>query len=237
MEKLGNFLWKIFSMTMVFVCHIGSDSAVAAPADDPKISEFFVSSDDVSRPTTIRLCPSGEYLSRCGNAVLGNYWLKGMTKTKNGAQIQTPNYLSDATDDVNTENLRKFFAHNETLTYTNSDSEIATVDPNTYKYYLYQILSNFCTDTEGKTSVHVCEKCPNNALVSASTVKEDSYDSGKILWDTWNVHTIADCYMNEFSDDTGTYVYVNNAVALENDTAGNNCYYSKTTNGSTLFYK
>ena len=74
-------------------------------------------------------------------------------------------------------------------------------------------------------------------MVAESTVQKDSYDSGKILWDSWNVHTIADCYMQEFNDDSGTYVYVDDRTESSSNTnEGMLCYYSTNVKGSYLYY-
>ncbi len=260
MNHFGNFLWKLFSVTMVFLCHIGPNNTFAESsttdeqtpptqyiADDPKMtSDYFVSTTEVGNriTRTIRLCPSGQYLSGCGDASFGTNLLKGMKKT---GDIKTPDYYSYdtvASDTIHMENLRKFFAHTEPINFR-SQTELSngnhifadeTVPASTYKTYLYQILSNFCTNKEGdKGDIH-CSKCPNNASVESSTVKEDSYKTTKLLWDSWNVHTIADCYMNEFSDEEGTYIYV--ADNVQNDTNGTKCYYTKNIHGtSSLFYK
>ena len=77
------------------------------------------------------------------------------------------------------------------------------------------------------------------STIARSTVEEDTYCTGKILWDTWNVHTIADCYMNEFEDSTGSYVYVPNNITHPENAADAKltCYYSQTVTGSSLYYK
>jgi hypothetical protein len=257
MNNFGNFLWKLFSATMVFFCHVGVDNAFAEDEEvitsyvdgDSKItSKYFVSKselEDANRTSvTHELCKSGEYLSSCGAAVIGTNWLKGMRKTGSAA---TPNYFSyntQSNDTINMENLKKFFAHQESLTYTSqtssstSDGKVYannTASPSEYKTYLYQILSNYCTNDEGKPANIYCQPCPNNAYVERSTVQKDTYDTtgtGNILWDSWNVHTIADCYMNEFSDETGNYVYVANNSS--NNTAKINCYYSRNVFGTDL---
>ena len=258
MNSFGNFLWKIFSVTMAFLCHIGPNCAIAEESgdtptitkyvfDDPKMtSEFFKSTSDTdARRRTIRLCDSGYYLSSCGLSTVGTNWLKGMSKPGN---VKTPDlytYNTSSSDNIHMENLRKFFAHTQPITYTkrttnnNGDYEYsdASIDPDDYTPYLNQILSNFCTTDKGKLAQGdiYCEKCPNNAQVEASTVQEDWYESGKILWDSWNVHTIADCYMNQFADNTGTYVYV---TSNTQDSSGKiNCYYNDTVYGSSLYYK
>lgn len=244
MNSLGNFLWKIFSVTMVFFCHTVPDSALAASAepyiaDDPKITSKLFSSTGTSKTTSSqRVCAVGYYLYSCGGVQLGTNWLKGMKKSYEDSTVTTPDYYSygaEYSDAIHMENLRKFFAGQEPIIYTlKSTHQSNQVLPATYTPYLNQILSNFCTDDNGKLSVR-CEICPNNATISKSTVRTD-YDSGKILWDSWNVHTIADCYMKEFEDDTGTYVYVSNAVSEQTSDKAETCNYSPNTSGEELFY-
>ncbi len=262
MEKFGNFLWKIFSVTMVFLCHMGPEYAIAEDsentttpvkyiADDPKLtSEFFRSSDDARPQTaTIRLCRSGEYLAKCGSsAPLGTNWLRGLDKkTTDGKSVTTPDFYSykeSSSDSIHMDNLRKFFSGKGNIEYTkkvgsgSSTSYSAThVSANEYVKYRNQILSNFCTNSNGDVADIVCNTCPNNAMVAESTVQKDSYDSGKILWDSWNVHTIADCYMQEFNDDSGTYVYVDDRTESSSNTnEGMLCYYSTNVKGSYLYY-
>ena len=250
MEKLGNFLWKIFSMTMVFICHIGTNVANAADEPkyyttdhDPKLTdEKFIDTEDTAgrQTTTEVLCGEGYYLSSCGMAILGTNWLHGMSKKGN---IKTPDFYSyntNSSDSIHMENLRKFFEGNETIVYTkklgNSYIE-SQATPEEYKIVRNQILSNFCTDANGILTSRECQRCPNNANVQASTVKQDSYDTGRLLWDSWNVHTIADCYMKEFEDTSGSYVYVPNNIGTQTASAGIACYYSVNVQGSSLFYK
>ena len=279
MNNFGNFLWKIFSATMVFFFHMGTDYATAADttgtcetpetpqyyapnydkSTDKKIStDYFIAKNNSSNlPTTgsrvtkkLSVCPSGQYLARCGMATLGTNWLKGMTKKGN---IETPDFYSyniGTSESVHMENLRKFFAGKDSFKYNartrSTDSSSGTyvytpktATPDDYKPALNQILSNYCTDEQGRLANTVCETCPNNATIARSTVEEDTYCTGKILWDTWNVHTIADCYMNEFEDSTGSYVYVPNNITPPKNAADAKltCYYSQTVTGSSLYYK
>ena len=262
MNTFGNFLWKIFSVTMVFFFHIGSNCAVAAtkeitnPQEDPKIKDYFISKSETDLPSsTLNICQSGYYLAKCGSYVLGTNWLKGMQKIVPASEgdpttvkVVTPDYYSYNTtdaDSVHMTNLRNFFGKNEYIEYTAKTTntmgntiylpgKIAT--PAEYVQYRNQILSTFCTDDQGRLYGISCEKCPNNARVAKSTVKEDSYATQKILWDTWNVHTIADCYMREFSDNTGAYVYVPDA-AIKEAKNGSVCYYSASVDGSSLNYR
>lgn len=192
--------------------------------------------------TTKKICNAGEYLASCNKKVIGTNWLKG---------LKTPeNYFSygDSNDTLNMTNLRKFFSGTETITYmqstncvgenyTNCEYTPKQVGKDTYVPTRNEILTKFCTDGDGKLfsdkSFYVCSKCPSNATIAASTVMEDTYATGKIFADTWNIHTIADCYMNEFSDTSGTFIYVPE-TNFAGQTVGMPCYYSTHTYGSSL---
>ncbi len=264
MNNLGNLLWKIFSVTMAFVCHIDSNCAFAEESEttpvpvsdvasivaDPKMTtQYFISTDDVGNRNThtIKLCQSGQYLGACGKGnklrLIGTNWLKGLKKSDG---TETPDYYSyntQTSDTIHMENLKKLFAHTEPLIYTSRSKPSGSLFvyatsvayPEDYKWHLYQLLSNFCTDEDGNVPtddiIH-CAPCPNNAYVERSTVQQDAYDTGKILWDSWNVHTIADCYMNEFEDTDGTYVYASSGS--QDTLSKTNCFYTKNFAGSSL---
>lgn len=272
MNNFGNFLWKLFSATMVFLCHVGGESAFADNDiyEDPKIRDYFetdASASNKASVSSVPLCKTGTYLSACGNVSFGVNWLKGMTKNITYTTVNddnktitkrfnktTPDYFSytdptavNTNENVNMQNLRKFFDAKQPIEYvaknttsTNNVSSTtyssASVAPEEYAEYKNYLLSNFCTDTRGNISGITCEKCPNDAYVEESTVKRDTYGNGKILFDTWNIHTIADCYMREFTDSTGSYIYVANNSGT-GTTIASDCYYSYNVYGSNLFYK
>ena len=203
---------------------------------DPKLANYFENSSN-GATLTKTICPQGSYLLRCGTGVsLGTNWLKGMNKsTSSGIPATTENYYSDdlpASDIIHITNLRKFFAATEPFTYVQENRE-KSVEPETYKNDKNKMLSHICTDDEGKLVGIECEKCPEGAFVEASSVQQHS-TSNKLLWQTWNVHTIADCYATEFSDNTGTYKYIANNVAITPSSPAAPCYYSTNVPGDTL---
>lgn len=190
-----------------------------------------------------RICNSGQYLYSCNGKVIGTNWLKGISTAN------TPDYFSygDNYKNLNMTNLRKFFNGIDTITYmestncgenyTNCEYTPKDIQKSTYVKYRNEILTKFCTDGDGKLfsdkSLYVCNKCDNNATISASTVRNDTYATGKIFGETWNIHTIADCYMSEFSDTSGTFIYVPESN-FEQQNTGMPCYYSTYTSGSKL---
>ena len=215
MKKTSVFLRKILCMMTVLSFH----SVLVADGTSVKT-----------------LCPQGYYLSRCGaDVVLGTNWLKGLSITEsNSTTVVGYNYYSydkPASDIIHMTNLRKFFAAKEPLTYY-AGGEATEVPVGTYTSYRNTMLVKFCTDAEGKPTNIECEKCPGNATVTASTVEIDT--DGKIKDGTWNIHTIADCYMDEFSDETGTYVYIPNNVNVDASANAANCYYSTNVAGTNM---
>ena len=235
MKKNHAFLRKMLAVSGVFYCaSIGyaladSDSN---PSNDPKIRDYFESFSTSQQYQDIKICGENRYLASCGSVNIGTNWLKGMKKTTlNDGTITTPDYYSynaPLTDTIHMTNLRKFFGGYESIIYDGN-----TVTPEKYTQYKNQILSNFCTNGSGVYEGNVeCKPCPNGASVASSSVKQNT-STGKIFWDTWDVHTIADCYMNTFSDDTGDYVYVPSNTVLNED-AKTDCYYSTNVSGTTL---
>lgn len=207
-------------------------------SDKAKIAQYFSSGSTSSSVKTI--CPQGYYLARCGAAVsLGTNWLKGMSIRSSGIPVTTADYYSyntSASDMIHITNLRKFFAATEPFTYnakeTTQGGTVKTAQPNVYKKDKDLMLSYICTDDTGVLIGAECEKCPGEASVAASTVNQDtSTDTPKLVWTSWNVHTIADCYMTEFSDDTGTYIYLPENIETEDPAP---CYYSTNVAGTSL---
>lgn len=176
----------------------------------------------------LQLCSEDEYLYRCGQFVVGTNWLKGI-KGKN----TTPDYYSYGSSDsetTNIVNLRKFFAGLE-ISYIPKDGTKTSVSPSDYEEQKNKILNKICAKDGNLVDIE-CKKCPNNAKVSVSTVERKISD-GKIDDGSWRIYTIADCYIDEFSDHTGTFVYVPIAAATSSANK-TNCYYSNNFTGSEL---
>ena len=175
------------------------------------------------------ICPSGYYLSSCNQIIIGTNWLKGVKGSS-----QTPDYYSydpSDSDSLNVTNLRKFFTGLEPINYTNVNGAKKTVLPSVYTQYRNLILTAVCAENEKLANIE-CKKCPNDAKVLESSVELDGY-SGEIIKNSWQVHTFTDCYMDEFSDHTGTYIYIP-ASASTNNYSAKKCYYSNTIEGSEL---
>jgi hypothetical protein len=124
--------------------------------------------------------------------------------------------------------MRTFFGHNANtvLSYYDSDDNIQSAQESVYASDREAILNNLCHPSN---SVITCAPCPNDATVQESVVGLD--DDNLTVRGTWQFFTIADCYMQEFEDSTGSYFYVPDEVqdpsnlTIEN---GEKCFYTNT---------
>lgn len=216
MSKFNNFSHKLFGIVMVSFCCTSFNRAFA---EDPAPSYSL---------QTLSLCSEGYYLSRCEGKIVGTNWLKGIR----GTTLDYYSYGSSDSDTTNISNLRKFFTGLEKISYIPKDSNQATTaNPSDYVRHRNSILNTFCTNN-GELADIECKKCPNNAKVPASSVKTNISDN-KVNESSWRVYTIADCYMEEFSDHTGTYIYAQNTIDTGNNFA-KKCYFSTDVKGSEL---
>ena len=237
MNIFNNFSYKLFGVMTVLFFYTGAggalaDQAVSGGSFNARIdnSEHFVTAELASNTSIQKLCESGYYLSSCGSKIVGTNWLKGIQGTE-----ETQDYYSynlPVSDPIHMDNLRKFFAGHEKIYYNGYQDPVLPNGDNGYLKSRNTILANFCVDEDGSLTNVSCKKCPNNAKISESVVERNVSD-GKIVDSSWRIHTIADCYMDEFSDNTGTYVYVAGGAAVNNN-IGQRCYYSNTVEGSEL---
>lgn len=191
------------------------------------------SADAVSR---VKLCGEGKYVAQCGNYRVGFNWLKNAKipdpESSDDTEIQykeTGNYYIDEDAIGLLTRMRIFFGNENEVMYDSNDNPF---DPDAIQKDREAILNNLChpSDSDAKP---ICLPCPNNAKVDASTV--DLSVDNLTIEGSWAFHTIADCYMNEFEDTTGTYFYVpdnlpagvtfSNAIFPDN---AESCYYTNT---------
>ena len=252
-----DFLRKICALTMVFLYHgfacdvmadtgnsISLHANIATVSERQsgisnavKIKEIEASrmSDKTTETETVPICPEGWYVSKCGNYRVGFNWLKSAIlpdpehpQTDEVSNMQTKNYHMADTDMLSLfAKMRTFFGHENTVLYYYDDNNnriLAT--PSDITKDREAILNNLCHPS---TAVIKCATCPNNAHVDASTVGLD--DNNLTVQGTWNFYTIADCYMQEFEDSTGSYFFVPESIeTLENidATEAEKCYYANT---------
>ena len=227
MNIFNNFLCKIFGVITLLFCY-----TVCGYAEESA--------------TIIRvICSAGYYVSSCGTKTIGTNWLKGIPDN-----TETPDYFSyNSAAYDNLTNLRKFFAGKEEISYMDIQGTPTTIPPTNivngedrgYLESRNEIFKDFCTtcqqnpdSTTSCTLITSCKKCPNNAQVPQSTIGFNVQDKKFNLKTFTYIYTIADCYMTEFSDNTGTYVYVPNSAAQSSDSA-KTCYFSDNIEGDELF--
>lgn len=196
------------------------------------------------------LCPAGQYVYKCGNYKIGFNWLKSMpmsnTYTEENCSTEGGVWNSDSsTCDISTKNyyisndqselldqMRAFFGGTESSierckTWSdNSCTERELTDK--YLKDRYYILMTVCNPFDSNTAV-TCAYCPNSANIEKSTVKIKINTLTNVSSaENWNFHTIADCYIKEFSDSTGTYIYVNDSGSWDTNPDPEICYYTNT---------
>ena len=240
MNKLGNFLWKLFSITMV----LSWDARGVAMADD----ETTTKSTDTrwgiyshsKKGHTKTICPAGQYVYSCGSYKVGYNWLKNITLTApNGWVKSTKNYyIGDSTYD-RMEQLHAFFNKNQTIKqttdtgYTSVDTSSSEVEDD--REFILGLVCNPLTENISIT----CAACPDGGTVERSSVdvgNDTSYEETDLMLirGTWNFHTIADCYVSEFEDASGSFVYVSPNVSAT-DAKAEACYYVNTKSSATNF--
>lgn len=193
MSKTGNFLWKLFCALVVFFYH-RIDNARA-----------------IDVKTTVKLCSyPNQYVVSCNGYKVGFEWLKGATISGaniKGSTINTltiPNYTAGTKFDDSTttttkdriDALKYFFAQAGGKTDLAEGLPINTVEPKKVS----DLLSLLCSNP----SDVVCATC-DGGFVDDSLYQ---YDETGIVADTWKFYTIADCYITDFTDQTGTYNYI-----------------------------
>lgn len=210
MNIFNNFLCKIFGVITLLFCY----TVCGYAEEDTTIIKV--------------ICNAGYYVSSCGTKTIGTNWLKGIHDN-----TETPDYFSyNSAAYDNLTNLRKFFAGHDDITYTDKNGSTQTVTKDTYTGYRNTIFEKFCiktTDDNPQELTTHCERCPNNAQVPQSTigfnVTNNTFNLSKYMY----IYTIADCYVEEFSDHTGTFIY-----SAANNTNAKKCYYSNNIEGDEL---
>ena len=239
MKKSNNFLCKIPSIIMLLSCN-----AVGAVAEGPiPAAERYgvYSSNTIGTEKTI--CPSGQYVYSCGAYKVGYNWLKSVTLTSSDGTEKTTNdyYIGDTTYEK-IEQMRAFFNNApRRIKYKKPDAPAAVTTTNTNSEVLSDrnfLLGLICNPLDTSLTI-TCAPCPNGGTVASTTVKlgndiSKNEDNLLLISGSWNFHTIADCYVTEFEDATGSFVYI--PYAADSGTAtGEQCYYTNTSASAEKF--
>ena len=173
------------------------------------------------------ICAKGTYVDKCGNDEIGFNWLRPLYIDG----VATRNYYEAAnTQSKRYEKMREVFSNtNPQIGVTFKESnQISTASYEQVRDDRNKILNYFCSDLDAIR----CKSCPNNAKVEASTVSVTTVSTdvtNNTIVSGWNIRTFADCYLDEFEDTTGTYVYQNGTDNAEK------CYFGET--GSSRIYQ
>ena len=230
MKHLIGFLSKISYVAIMFWC-------TDAYCDTPTPTNDAV--DDISQSTETpdtpplrlysikTLCPTGQYVYKCGNYRVGFNWLRGVQSTSdNTAKIilSTKNYYISNDQLTLLQQMRDFFAAKNGTSIRYCENDSCNFNTSDYKDDRDAILNNVCNPFNSNTAV-TCAYCPNSANVDASTVRitTEENSTAKQTASDWNFHTFADCYTDTFTDSTGTYKYTQ-----QNQTSAEKCFYANT---------
>lgn len=184
--------------------------------------------------SSFTLCPSGQYVSKCGNYRVGFNWLKKATFPQpnasgdNHGSTSTNNYYVSEQADL-FEQMRIFFSGvNESILAKDETETISNIAPEDYIADRELILNYLCNPVN---STVTCTACPNGGNVDKSSVKLFG-DDNQIVSGSWKFHTFADCHMQDFEDSTGSFSYYYADTGTDAEKA--KCYYTNTDSINTL---
>lgn len=244
-----NFLWILCVTTAIVSCcnndvfagalqHLTLSSATETQQNIQSAINLTNRSEvqDAHLLQTKKICAKGYYVAQCGRYRVGFNWLKNAKfprASDSGTDVYETNnyYVYDDVIDL-FKQMRNFFDNsaNPPTSIIGTTSYNIPVDPDNPTYIDPQedrelILNSLCHPALVQP---VCKKCPDGGTTQdASTVTLD-YE-GLSVPGSWHIHTIADCYMDEFEDSTGTYVYLPPVSNIDPATAqAENCYYTNT---------
>ena len=235
----------------------GSNPIPVSKEDD--INKPLRRTRDSTRTSGVRklLCPAGQYVSQCDNYNVGFYWLKsaklpyqdesdggdggggggdgGLDENGERLTIDTRDYYVGDTNLELFKQMRGFFSSTGDTTILYRDADSGEIQPIPYATFVEDrelILKNVCHPATTSIS---CTKCPNDANVAESSVELD--EDNLAITGSWRFHTIADCFMTEFEDSTGTYFYVPDTapdISVVDLDHAEHCLYTPTTASESL---
>ncbi len=234
MKHIHNVFFQLFFVAIVFSCCgvYADDFSFTIIGGKPVISWLgdttYSNYSNSTSGTKQQICPENQYVYGCGNYRIGFNWLKSATLTDPNPNAQpsthtTKNYYISDDPMVLFKQMRNFFHGDAPSIKYNNNGNLADAPLNDYRKDREVILQNLCNPLTSATAI-TCATCPNGAKVHATTVQINDQDK-KVVQNSWDFYTIADCYMDEFKDSTGTYVYVDD---INNNNTRYECYYTNT---------
>lgn len=217
-----SYFFKIFGVAIVLCGIVSGASAESVHPDD--INSYMGEFQRVYQQRII--CAEGTYLKKCGNTEIGFNLLNPMY---NSTTRLTRNYYgATSNNDLSRyEQMRKVFTGTESVPYKDENNETQIASNVDVVSDRKTILDYFC-DPFDDTIVKQCAPCPGGAKVASSYVT-----SFLNSVEEWHINTLADCYLDEFQDSTGKYVYVPNNENFETS-SGAKCYYTGSATSRTF---
>lgn len=196
---------------------------------DEDLLTIYSSSKSLSGSRRVEICPAGYYVSKCGNFAVGYNWLKNAYVNNE----QTNNYATTSNDPVTQfDQMRRFFKgqYLKAWVVNEKTGEIDTTKTPQTKSIDDRdtILGAICNPNNVKKDANFsysCAPCPEAGTVGPSYVHTDYSSSTLLIPHSWKFHSIADCYLSEFEDATGSFIY--SQINFDTSTAekGQACYY------------
>jgi len=207
---------------------------------------FLIDNSEIDSP----ICDEGTYLYKCGNNTLGYKWITSASTENHSYDLTT---VSGTTASDYFEQMRGFFAGqlinqapgsnpdtSENIKAKRDTFLVGTCNPGTVSFtcetcpnnanipastvrlqkkcykqkFMYTNNTNNCNDCPSSDSTFDYDTCSQNVDCYYELTADNN----------WSVHTIADCYQNEFEDDTGTFEYIQNGTT----SASAYCFYGNT---------
>ena len=228
MKHISKFFMPMFFFMTAIACR---NVLADIPVIDPWLNAISTVQDTIkfsplTTGTKKQICPENQYLYSCSGYRLGVNWLKSVTlldPNDTNNPVTTHDYYINGNVSELLNQMRNFF-HGGPVKYKNGSNWVYATSAQCQQDR-ETILNSLCNQFLNTTQP-TCRACPNNAKVKPSTVEIDEINGG-VVSGSWYVYTLADCYMNEFTDSTGTFIYVNDIT----DTASHDCYYSGNISG------
>jgi hypothetical protein len=228
MERISNFLWKIFCIGSVF-CY-GSTDSFDAIAETTSTTEQNVYSSTTTKEgmKRINICPAGYYVSKCGNFSVGYNWLKSIRIDNT---TRTNDYTVSSDPVTRFDQMRRFFHGQYTTGWASTNGTVNKEEP--AKQISTQsdrdtILGAVCNPNNVKKDSsfsYTCTPCPEAGTVGPSYVYAEYTASSLLIPNSWTFHSIADCYISQFTDTTGSFIYLPSNLGSNTTQDGKYCYY------------
>lgn len=191
MKKINNILWKLLSVLVAILTNTAGVFADDDATEDSssKTGKFFFCGSD----------KKNYYVKKCGNYDVGIDWLR--TVTTIDGEIKSVFITNSDSFADNLSNFKRYINNAGTTNKTIFSNANVTADAN-------EQLERLCSPyVNGIQNSFECAPCPNAGILDDKPSVTINYNDKSIVANTWKFYTIADCFLQEFSDNTGTFYY------------------------------